>query len=98
MVTSDDAGDLFKFVRIPYSNIHKVTPTSVRYTLVLDQNSCNNLQYTNGTTAFLDEIGLFMRNPNGFDIPARLIGAYRPFTPIYKTNSFALIFKWTLRF
>lgn len=97
-VTTDDAGDLFKFVRIPYSNIHKITPTSVRYTLVVDQNSCNNLQHSNSTNMLLNEVGLFMRNPNGFEIPARLIAAYRPFSPIYKTNNFALIFKWTLRF
>ena len=97
-VTTDGAGDLFKFVRIPYSNIHKITPTSVRYTLVIDQNSCNNLAYPNGSQIKLSEVGLYMRNPNGFEIPARLISAYRPFTPIYKTNNFALIFKWTLKF
>ena len=66
--------------------------------LVIDQNSCNNLAYPNGSQIKLSEVGLYMRNPNGFEIPARLISAYRPFTPIYKTNNFALIFKWTLKF
>lgn len=78
------------FARIRFSNIHKVTSTSVRYTLVLDRDTLN------GKT--LDEVGLFMRNPRGSVTPNPILVAYRPFTEITKTSDFSLIFRWTLQF
>jgi len=78
------------FARIRFSNIHKVTDTSVRYTLVLDRATLNN-------TA-LSEIGLFMRNPRGQTPVIPILVAYRPFTEITKTSDFSLIFRWTLQF
>tara|TARA_R100000008_G_C3571935_1_gene162733 strand:+ start:526 stop:1113 length:588 start_codon:yes stop_codon:yes gene_type:complete len=80
------------FVRIPYSNIQKVTPTSVRFNLILDRYTANGLS-TN-----LDEIGLFMRNPRGLSPVAPILVAYRPFTGLKKTSNFALLFKWTINF
>ena len=78
------------FARIRFSNIHKVTSTSVRYTLVLDRNTLNGKA--------LDEVGLFMRNPRGSVTPNPILAAYRPFTEITKTSDFSLIFRWTLQF
>jgi len=79
------------FVRIPYSNIHKVSKTAVRYTLVLDERTANSDEE-------LNEIGLFMRNPTGGASPNPILVAYRPFLPIKKTSFFTLIFLWTLQF
>ena len=76
--------------RIRFSNIHKVTSTSVRYTLVLDRNTLND--------ASISEVGLFMRNPRGQSPVIPVLVAYRPFTSITKTSDFSLIFRWTLQF
>ena len=78
------------FARIRFSNVHKVTNTSVRYTLVLDRNTLNG--------KYINEVGLFMRNPRGSDSPNPILVAYRPFTEITKTSDFSLIFRWTLQF
>ena len=83
-------GSTRAFARIRFSNIHKVTSTSVRYTLVLDRDTLN------GKT--LNEVGLFMRNPRGSVTPNPILAAYRPFTEITKTSDFSLIFRWTLQF
>ena len=88
-----------KLARIPYSNIQKVTPTSVRYTLVVDVNSCNGLvNNPGGGKLYLSEVGLFMMNPLNNSPPTSILVAYRPFTGIYKTSAFALVFKWTIKF
>ena len=76
--------------RIRFSNIHKVTDTSVRYTLVLDRTTLN--------TKSISEVGLFMRNPRGQTPNIPILAAYRPFTSIIKTSDFSLIFRWTLQF
>tara|TARA_A100001515_G_scaffold38101_1_gene29985 strand:- start:5268 stop:5846 length:579 start_codon:yes stop_codon:yes gene_type:complete len=80
------------FVRVPFSNIQKVTPHSVRFTLLLDRNTANGLANN------LDEVGLFMRNPRGLNTPSPILVAYRPFTSLKKTSTFSLLFKWTLTF
>jgi hypothetical protein len=95
--TSVIAGGL-AFVSLPYSNIQKVTPTSVRYTLVVDANSCLGLVDGLGKQMSLNEVGLFMYNPLNINPTTSVLVAYRPFTPIYKTGSFSLIIKWTLTF
>jgi len=78
-------------IRMPYSNIQKVTPTSVRFNLVVDSNSANE--------STINEVGLFMRNPRGHgDGPNPILVAYRPFTSLTKTSTFSLILKWTLSF
>jgi hypothetical protein len=78
-------------VRIPYSNIQKVTATSVRFNLTIDANSLVNQT--------INEVGLFMRNPRGnTPHPNPILVAYRPFTALSKVNTFALLLKWTLSF
>jgi len=79
------------FVRIKYSNIHKVNKSAVRYTLVLNEKNANYSKE-------LNEVGLFMRNPRGLTPPAPILVAYRPFTSIKKTDAFTLVFLWTLQF
>lgn len=86
------AGANVALPRIKFSNIHRVTDTSVRFTLVVDRDSCNDLSYD------LDEVGLFIRNPRGLNPPSPILCAYRPFTPIRKTSAFSLLFRWTLTF
>jgi len=84
-------GDTRPFARIMFSNINKVTDTSVRYTLVLDRNTLNG--------KYINEVGLYMRNPRGSDpAPNPILVTYRPFSEITKTSEFSLIFRWTLQF
>ena len=84
------AGNARPFARIIFSNINKVTDTSVRYTLVLDRHTLNG--------KYLNEVGLYMRNPSGSIHINPILVAYRPFTEITKTSDFSLIFLWTLQF
>jgi len=84
------AGASLPFARIRFSNIHKVTTTSVRYTLVVDRSALD--------TKVINEVGLYMRNPRGLAPPSPILVAYRPFTDIVKTSDFSLIFRWTLQF
>jgi len=79
------------FVRIPYTNIHRLSKTAVKYTIVLDENTAN-------VEDELNEIGLFMRNPTGLTPHSPMLVAYRPFKPIKKTKFFTLVFLWTLQF
>ena len=84
------AGATYPLARIRFSNVHKVTNTSVRYTLVIDRTTLN--------TKYINEVGLYMRNPRGLLTPSPILVAYRPFTTITKTSDFSLIFRWTLQF
>jgi len=85
------------FPLISASKITRVGDTSVRYTLVVDEEACNNL--TRDTNeANLNEVGLFIKNPQGAGINTSLLAAYRTFSNIYKTSDFSLIFRWTLNF
>jgi hypothetical protein len=77
-------------VRIPFSNIQKISNTSVRFNLVVDQNSL--------VESTINEVGLFMRNPRGNSPPNPILVAYRPFTSLVKTSTFSLILKWTISF
>lgn len=79
------------FALIPESHATRVTSDSVRYTIVLDENTV-----TNGVD--LNEIGLFMRNPSGGASTASILVAYKYFSPITKTSDFSLIFRWTINF
>lgn len=79
------------FPQIRYSNIHRLSKTSVRFTLVLDNQTAN-------LSTDLSEVGLFMKNPRGLLTPSPILVAYRPFTGITKTDAFSLVFLWTLQF
>lgn len=82
---------------IPAHNITKIGETSVRYTIVLDQESANNLSRS-GSSANLNEIGLFVKNIKNNNPVAPVLVAYRAFSNIRKTSDFALIFRWTINF
>jgi len=87
------------FALIPAGKITKVSDTAVRYTLVVDEECANGLVDAAGSDAYLNEIGLFLKNPLGTtDVDSSMLAAYRTFTSIQKTSDFSLIFRWTLNF
>jgi len=80
------------FVKIRYSNIHRISKNSVRFTLVMAPRSGIAVEES------LNEVGLFMRNPLGSSEDNPILVAYRPFTAIKKTSAFTLVFLWTIQF
>jgi len=86
--------------RIPFKNVTRINDTSVRYTIILDEDTTNYTNYVRHTTDdVLTEIGLFMKNPRGLaGDGASILVAYRKFTQILKTSDFALVFRWTINF
>ena len=85
------------FARIPANKITRIGDSSVRYTLVLDEEACNDL-LRDGEEASLNEVGMFMKNPTGASSDTPILVCYRTFSDIRKTNDFSLIFRWTLNF
>jgi hypothetical protein len=88
------------FPLIPANKRTRIGDVSVRYTLVLDEEACNDLvdNAPLGGTGSLNEVGLFMKNPRGQSSPQSILVAYKTFSNIYKTSDFSLIFRWTLNF
>jgi len=82
---------------IPKHKITRIGNSSVRYTLVVDEEACNNITRS-GAAANLNEIGMLMRNPTGNASARPLLVCYRTFSNIRKTSDFSLIFRWTLNF
>ena len=78
------------FVLIPFHNVSRISETSVRYTIILDENSANSFA--------LREIGLFMKNPFGKVQDSSILTAYRTYSSITKSSDFALVFRWTINF
>jgi sporulation protein YlmC with PRC-barrel domain len=91
LVNEAATGDTQTFVRIPYTQIQKVGSKTIRYTLILDKNSANDLGKN------LKEVGLFMKNPRGGSPEASVLIAYRQFD-LPKASDFALVFKWSIIF
>jgi hypothetical protein len=85
------------FAKIPFSKVTRIDERSVRYTIFIDEDSCNDLTRS-GSAANLNEIGLFMKNPLGYSDPASILVAYKYFSNIRKTSDFGLIFRWTITF
>ena len=86
------------FALIPANKITRIGDSSVRYTLVVDEEACNDLT-RDSNDMNINEIGLFMKNPTGNTGTNRsILVAYRTFSNIRKTNDFSLIFRWTLNF
>jgi hypothetical protein len=85
------------FGYIPPHKVSKVGERSVRYTITLDKDSCNDLS-RDGNDANLNEIGLFMKNPLGSKLALdnSVLVAYRYFSGIEKTEDFSLVFRWTI--
>ena len=86
------------FALIPANKITKIGETSVRYTLVVDEEACNDLKDSEDGDTYLSEVGLFAKNPRGDSVNASILVAYRNFSIIRKTSDFSLIFRWTLNF
>lgn len=82
------------FAKIPYSKVTKIDNTTVRYTILVDEDSCNNLP----NDANLNEIGLFIKNPKANATETSILAAYRYFSDIRKTSDFGLVFRWTISF
>lgn len=85
------------FAKIPFSKVTRIDNLSVRYTIFIDEDSCNNLT-RDGASVSLNEIGLFAKNPLGRSTDASILVAYKYFSPIRKTDDFGLIFRWTITF
>jgi hypothetical protein len=90
-------GQIYVYGLIPQQNITRVDENTVRYTIFLDQESCNNLT-RNAQNANLNEIGLFVKNIKGSAPDAPILVAYRYFSNVRKTSDFALVFRWSLSF
>lgn len=82
---------------IPQQNITRIDANTVRYTIVLDENSCNEIT-RGGSAKPLNEIGLFVRNIKNNAIQAPILVAYRHFNDIQKTSDFSLVFRWSINF
>ena len=85
------------FAEIPASKMTRINENSVRYTLVLDEESANGL-LRDGIDKGINEIGMFMKNPTGNLVDRPILVCYRTFSDIVKTNDFSLIFRWTINF
>jgi hypothetical protein len=82
---------------IPQQNVTRVDENTVRYTIFLDQDSCNDIQ-RDSANASLNEIGLFVKNIKSGSPVAPILVAYRYFSNVRKTSDFALVFRWSLSF
>ena len=85
------------FAKIPFSKVTKIDDRSVRYTIFVDEDSCNNLS-RNSNPMNLNEIALWVKNPKGRPNDASVMAAYRYFSNIRKTSDFGLVFRWTITF
>ena len=84
--------------QIPANKRTKIGDSSVRYTLVVDEEACNNISRPGTTESTINEVGLLMKNPTGNAADRPILVAYRTFSNIVKTSDFSLIFRWTLNF
>ena len=85
------------FALIPKNKITRIGENSVRYTLVLDEEACNDIT-RNSNPMNINEIGMYMKNPTGQTNDRSILVCYRTFSNIRKTSDFSLIFRWTLNF
>ena len=84
---------------IPANKRTKIADSSVRYTLVVDEEACNGIdRHGDDFHNSINEVGLLMKNPTGSSVDAPILVAYRSFSNIAKTSDFSLIFRWTLNF
>jgi len=81
---------------IPTSYIKRVSDTKCMYQIVLDEQTANVGDET--VPRYLDEIGLYSRNPYNLSTEASLLVAYRYFKSVYKTDAFILVFRWIIEF
>tara|TARA_R110000822_G_scaffold72411_1_gene173959 strand:- start:2843 stop:3433 length:591 start_codon:yes stop_codon:yes gene_type:complete len=81
---------------IPYGYIKRVTPTKCMWQIVLDEQTLNVGDEV--PEGYINEIGLYSKNPYIESPDASMLCAYRYFKKIYKTNAFILVFRWTIEF
>ena len=83
-----------------YSYIKRVTPTKCMWQIVLDEQTLNVGDPVAGlyNEGYINEIGLFSKNPYVESTDASMLCAYRYFKKIYKTDAFILVFRWTIEF
>lgn len=86
------------YAMIPKSKITRIGDTSVRYSLILDEDTANDLTGAYGETVYINEIGMLMKNPTGSAVDRPILVCYRNFSDIRKTSDFSLIFRWTINF
>lgn len=82
---------------IPEQNITRIDDSTVRYTIVLDDEAANSL-VRSSLPVSLSEIGLYIKNIKAAAPEAPILVAYRAFNPIRKTSEFSLIFRWSVNF
>lgn len=78
------------FAQVPYSMISRIDDDSVRFTLLVDENTANDIT--------LNEVGLFSFNPKNQSPEESILCAYRVHSSIPKTDDFSLVYRWTIRF
>ena len=85
---------------IPHSYIKRVSDTKCMWQIVLDEQTANidSTPFGPGNAQALNEIGLFSKNPYLRATDASMLCAYRYFKPIYKSDAFILVFRWTIEF
>jgi len=81
---------------IPYGYIKRITPTKCMWQIVLDEQTLNVGDET--PEGYINEIGLYSKNPYVDATDASMLCAYRYFKKIYKTDAFILVFRWTIEF
>ncbi len=80
------------FIYISPANVYKASPTTVRFHLIIPQNCLNNVGVP------INEVGLFMKNPTGQNPFQSILVAYKYFSSVFKTDDYALLFRWTINF
>lgn len=96
LIENGAKGSIIPFGRIPYSYIKRITPTKCMWQIVLDEQSLNVGDET--PEGYINEIGLYSKNPYVESPDASMLCAYRYFKKIYKTDAFILVFRWTIEF
>jgi len=90
-------GSTTPFGRIPYGYIKRITPTKCMWQIVLDEQTLN-VGDNSPNEGYINEIGLYSKNPYVESTDASMLCAYRYFKKIYKTDAFILVFRWTIEF
>ena len=86
------------YAKIPFSKVTRIDDRTVRFTIFVDEDSCNNLSRSGNSEIGLNEIGVFIKNPKDNSPETSVLAAYRYFSNIRKTSDFGLVFRWTISF
>jgi len=78
------------FASITEGYISKYFMDSFEAEIVLDENTANGID--------ISEVGLFAKNPKGFQEDSPLLMAYKNFTAVPKTKDFSIVIHWSIGF